>query len=446
MQFLQEAHGDPFTVVSSVVQTRKTLQARIISGSIVLLSGSGLNTGINLAYNIAVARYLGPTGFGHATVIYTILVLLSAVTLSFQLIATKMIAQQQSAANKTAIYRFFHRASWAGSIAVALLLVAFQGPISGYLNLPDANLITLIAVGAAFYVPLGARRGYIQGTYGFRSLALNLVIEQAVRLGGSLALIGMGFGLKGVIAANSAAIAIAYYSARIKLDGRAPNPLRLPHVAHETFQAIIFFAGQMIINNCGIVLVNHFFLAREAGYYAATAMVGRVIFSFSQAVVNSTFPLVAGTSNEERRDFRVIATALALVLGVGLTITVGLCFAPPELWSHLFGNGFAIAGKYNLPYLLALYAFATVIYSLAGVIITFEMSYKIANTSWVQLMISGVLIVGICEYHSSLREVVLVQLRSDGPACSSSWQFHFLSIASPIPRTFCSRAVLVLSG
>ena len=386
------------------------MQARIVSGSIVLLSGSGLNTGINLAYNIAVARYLGPTGFGHATVIYTILVLLSAVTLSFQIIATKMIAQQQSLTKKTAIYRFFHRASWIGSVASALLLIAFQGPIASYLNLPNANLITLIAVGAAFYIPLGARRGFIQGTCGFRSLALNLVIEQMIRLVGSLALIGLGFGLSGVIAANSAAIAIAYYSARVKLDGRAPNPLRMSHVAHETFQAVIFFAGQMIINNCGIVLVNHFFLAREAGYYAAAAMVGRVIFSFSQAVVNSTFPLVAGTTNEERRDFRVIATSLGLVLGVGVIITVGLCFAPAELWSRLFGSDFAIAGKYNLPYLLALYALATVIYSLAGVIITFEMSYKIANTSWVQLVFSGVLIASICAYHSSLREVVLVQL------------------------------------
>ena len=64
-------------MTTSVVARRKTLQARILSGSIVLLSGSGLNTAINLAYNIAVARYLGPRGFGHATVIYTILVLLS---------------------------------------------------------------------------------------------------------------------------------------------------------------------------------------------------------------------------------------------------------------------------------------------------------------------------------------------------------------------------------
>ena len=397
-------------MANSVVPSRKTLQARIVSGSIVLLSGSGLNTAINLAYNIAVARYLGPKGFGHATVIYTILVLLSAITLAFQIIASKIVAQQTSPEAKSAVYRLFHRGSWICGIVVALGLVSFQGGIANYLNLPAASLVSIIAIGAAIYVPLGARRGYVQGTCGFRNLAANLVTEQAVRLVGSLALISMGWGLKGVIAANSAAIAIAYFTVRVKLTGHEPVPIRFSHAAHETFQASVFFAGQMIINNGGIVLVNHFFLAREAGYYAAVAMVGRVIFSFSQAVVNSTFPLVAGTSNEERRDLRVIATALALVVGVGAAISVALCIAPAELWTHLFGADFAIAGKYNLPYLLALYALATVIYSLAGVIITFEMSYKIANTSWVQLGVSGVLLGAISIFHSSLREVVLVQL------------------------------------
>jgi len=276
-------------VANSVVPSRKTLQARIVSGSIVLLSGSGLNTAINLAYNIAVARYLGPKGFGHATVIYTILVLLSAVTLAFQLIATKIVAQQPTSDAKSAVYRLFHRASWICGVAVALGLVAFQKGISDYLNLPAASLVSIIAIGAAFYVPLGARRGYVQGTCGFRNLAANLVTEQAVRLLGSLALIYVGWGLMGVIAANSAAIAIAYLTIRVKLTGHATLPIRYSHATHETFQAAVFFAGQMIINNGGIVLVNHFFLAREAGYYAAVAMVGRVIFSFSQAVVNSTF-------------------------------------------------------------------------------------------------------------------------------------------------------------
>jgi hypothetical protein len=69
-----------------------------------------------------------------------------------------------------------------------------------------------------------------------------------------------------------------------------------------------------------------------------------------------------------------------------------------------------MAGKYDLSYFLALYAFATVVYSLSVVIITFEMSYKIANSSWVQLAFSGFLVVCICVFHSSLREVILVQL------------------------------------
>ena len=70
--------------MSSLTQNPKTLRARVVSGSIVLLSGSGLATAVNMAYNVAVARFLGPTGFGHATVVYTLLTLISAVTLSFQ--------------------------------------------------------------------------------------------------------------------------------------------------------------------------------------------------------------------------------------------------------------------------------------------------------------------------------------------------------------------------
>ena len=76
----------------------------------------------------------------------------------------------------------------------------------------------------------------------------------------------------------------------------------------------------------------------------------------------------------------------------------------------VFRGRFQIAGEYGLPYLLALYAITTVVYSLSVVIITYEMSYKIANTSWVQLAFSGVVIAGICRFHSSLRQVILVQL------------------------------------
>ncbi len=397
-------------MLKTLTQKPKALPARIVSGSFVLLSGSGLATATNFAYNIAVARFLGPNGFGHATAVYTLLTLISAVTLSFQIIAAKVVAQQSSAEGKYAGYRGFHRGAWACGILVALVLLAFQKAIAGYLNLPSPILVVLLAIGAAFYVPLGSRRGYLQGAYGFRRLATNLVLEGAVRLGGSLLLMLFGLGVKGVIAANSAAVAAAYLAIVPEAATRMPNPIRLLYALRETSQAIVFFSGQVLINNCDIVLVKHYFLPQAAGLYAAVAMVGRVIYAFSSAVVNSMFPLVAGTSEEERKDLKVIATSLLLVLTIGSGLALGLRFAPASIWTAFFGAKFQIAGEYGLPYLLALYAITTVIYSLSAVIITYEMSYKIANTSWVQLAFSGVVVAGICRFHASLRQVILVQL------------------------------------
>jgi O-antigen/teichoic acid export membrane protein len=391
-------------------QKLKPLQARVRSGSFVLLLGSGLTTAINFAYNIAVARFLGPKGFGHATAVYTLLTLISAVTLSFQIISAKVVAQRRFAGEQSAVYRGFHIGAWLCGICVAIVLVVFQRTITVYLNLPGPVLIDLLAIGAAFYVPLGTRRGYLQGVYGFRRLAANLVLEGAVRLGGSLALIVAGTGVPGVIAANSAAVAVAYFAIVPRLAPRFPNPLRLYHAFREISQAVVFFSGQVLINNCDIVLVKHFFASRDAGLYAAVAMVGRVIFSLSSAVVNSMFPLVAGSHEEARKDFTVIANSLLLVSSIGCAVAIGLRFTPAWVWTIFLGANFEIAGPHGLSYLLALYAITSVVYSLSAVIITYEMSYKIANTSWIQLVFSGVVIAGICRFHSSLREVILVQL------------------------------------
>jgi len=397
-------------LVNGQMQESKSLHARILSGSVVLLLGSGLTAAINFAYNVAVARILGPAAFGHATAVYTLLTLISAVTLSFQIVPAKVVAQQSTLETKGAAYRDFHRGAWGCGVIIALLLVLFQSSISAFLNLPSPVMVDLIAIGAAFYVPLGSRRGYIQGAYGFRSLSTSLVLEGLVRLCGSLVLVMLGFGVNGVIAANAAAIAVAYFAAAPKLPPPVPNQIRLSHALRESMQAIVFFAGQVLINNCDIVLVKHFFTPAMAGLYAAVAMVGRVIFAFSQAVVNSMFPLVAGTGDEERKDLKVIATSLLLVLGIGCSVALALRLAPASMWTAFFGPGFKVAGKYGLPYLLSLYAVTTVIYCLSVVMITYEMSYKIANTSWIQLGFSGLLVAGLCEFHSSLREVIMVQL------------------------------------
>lgn len=386
-----------------------SLRAKIVAGSAVLLSGSTLATVLSLLYNIVTARFLGPQGYGQATVIYTILTLVSALTLSYQIIIAKVVAQQPTEEGKSAVYRRLNRDSWFCGVLVGIGLLLFQRQIAEYLQV-STLMVDLIAIGAAFYVPLGSRRGWIQGAYGFRSLAVNLVLEAGVRFVGSFIMVLLGTGVDGVVAANSAASVISWVVIPPKLVSSQANPLGFSQAMMEMLQALVFFSGQMLINNCDMVLVKHFFLPTVAGVYAAVALVGRVIYTFSSAVVNSMFPVVAGTGKEERKSLSLMATSFGLVFAIGAVMVIALLVLPAGLWRLFFGAGFELAGHHGLPYLLALKGVASIVYSLCVVVITYEMSYKIANTSWVQLAFSAAVIAGICRYHSSLEEVILVQL------------------------------------
>ena len=71
----------------------------------------------------------------------------------------------------------------------------------------------------------------------------------------------------------------------------------------------------------------------------------------------------------------------------------------------IFGSRFIEIG-----WLLALYAVATGLYSLSVVFIAYEMSRRIANTGWLQLIFSGALVLGIGLFHQSLHEVIMVRI------------------------------------
>jgi len=86
--------------------------ARILNGSIILLIGSVFVSLANFGYNIGVARMLGPSDFSHAAAAVTILMLISAITLSFQLVCTKLVAKADSLEAKAAVFQHLMKRAW----------------------------------------------------------------------------------------------------------------------------------------------------------------------------------------------------------------------------------------------------------------------------------------------------------------------------------------------
>jgi len=166
----------------------------------------------------------------------------------------------------------------------------------------------------------------------------------------------------------------------------------------------VFFVGQVIINNIDILLVKHFFAAEQAGLYAAVSLVGRVLYVAGWSSVSAMFPVTAAAKPRETGS-HVILVPLLFVIGLSALFILASNFLPALIIGTIFGRGFSSSGS-----LLTLYAAATGLYSLSVVLMAYEMSRRIANTAWLQLIFSGVLVLSIAAFHQTLQEVIVVRI------------------------------------
>lgn len=395
--------------VPAPVRPQQSAQAKVLSGSFVMLVAMMLVNVFNFAYNMVMARMLGPAAFGNINAAVTLLLLASCVSLAFQLVCAKFVARSQADSGKAAIVHNLLGKAWIVSLALGAILFLAQRPVASFLNVPSPWIIGILALGIAAYAPLGVKRGAMQGVCAFPRLGTNFVLEAIVRFFVGAGFVVAGYGVLGAVGAISAAVIAACFlprlPAQLRVEPGAAEPLSLA----EAVQAIVFFIGQVIINNIDILLVKHYFPSDPAGIYAAISQIGRLLYFASWfGVVNAMFPVAAAASAEPdkaQHKAHGIGLPLLLVFGLSLLFIAISAFFPHLIMGVIFGSRFIDIG-----WLLALYAAATGLYSLSVVFIAYEMSRRIANTAWLQLIFSGALVLGIALFHGSLREVILVRI------------------------------------
>lgn len=382
---------------------RKSPQGVVLGGSIIMLLSTTLVSLLNFAYNVVMARMLGPSRFGHVTVAVTLLMLASAVTLAFQLVCAKFVARNPAAGAKAGVYRSLRTKAWLVSLALGGALFLAQRVIAQYLRLPDPHMLAVLAIGIAVYVPLGVRRGAMQGLCSFPRLSGSFIVEALTRFVTGVVLVMAGYGVLGAVGAISAAVLAAYLFPPLGTELKAQTEAGNPASFGEGIQAIVFFVGQVIICNIDVLLVKHFFAPDVAGLYAAVALVGRLLYFASWSVISAMFPVSAAEAKDEGPHMTIVPLSIVGTLSVAFILTLSLF---PHLIIHtVFGVEFH-QGEPLLP----LYAAATGLYSLSVVLMAYEMSRRIANTGWLQLIFSGVLVLAIGAFHTTLREVIVVQI------------------------------------
>ena len=392
-------------VAAADARPQRSDRSTMLNGSAIMLVAMMLVNIFNFAYNMVMARMLGPGAFGNINAAVTLLLLASCISLAFQLVCAKFVARNHADSSKAAVVHSLLGKAWMASLALGGILFLAQKPVATYLNVPSPWIIGLLAIGIAAYAPLGVKRGAMQGVCAFPRLGGNFVLEAGIRFFLGAGLVVAGYGVLGAVGAISASVIVACFIPRIPAQLRVKVGAAEPPSYAEAIQAIVFFVGQVIINNVDILLVKHFFPSDPAGVYAAISQIGRLLYFASWfGVVNAMFPVAAAASPEHKKAHG-LSLPLLLVLGLSLIFIAVAALFPHLIMGVIFGSRFIEIG-----WLLALYAIATGLYSLSVVFIAYEMSRRIANTGWLQLIFSGALVLGIGIFHGSLHQVIMVRI------------------------------------
>src|SRR5215470_5800560 len=126
--------------------SRQKSGSRVLSGSIIMLLSTVVVSCINFVFNAAMARMLGPARFAQVAVANTILMLISAVSLSFQMVCAKFVARNDTNEQKTGVYKSLLGKAWIVSLGVGFALAILQKPVSAYLHMPDPWILAVLAI------------------------------------------------------------------------------------------------------------------------------------------------------------------------------------------------------------------------------------------------------------------------------------------------------------
>jgi O-antigen/teichoic acid export membrane protein len=391
---------------------------RSIGSASALLTAATLTaSGGNYALNLLLARWMSPSEFGDANLIVTLMLGLTAVAVSLQLIAAQQVSRSSAPDQQIARQCLLQR-SWIIGGLVAFLLAGASPAIAAMSSSASALPFVLLAVGVPAYLAQSVERGVLQGRLRFRALASTLVVEAVVRLCVAVALVAAGFGVGATAGISMSFVATWWWSRRCvaakSADG-VETTIALRMDSRLVSQAtMILLVGQIMINNGDVVLAKTLFDADVAGVYSVAALIGRAVFFLSWSVVTAAFPHVArGASAAVVADIRRQAMRHVLLISGSFTVAVAL-FAPP-LTPLVFGVEYSSAGPLFAPYALAtsFFAMANLVASLAvaqgrrrpaivtalGGIVQTALLLALVNSStemvWLQVMVMAGLFVAV---------------------------------------------------
>jgi O-antigen/teichoic acid export membrane protein len=397
--------------------------------SAIVFAGSMVSNVGSYVYHLLMGRMLGPSGYGELSSLFSILYIFTVPLLVGQTVLVKFISGFKATGDhgqaKTLLYSVTQKALIVCFIGFPLIYMVSPW-ITGFLHLPSTTLFLLIyilfVISLLSIIVTSMLQGY-QKFIWFSLLTSGVIIFKVI-----LSVPFIRFGITGVLFAAiiSAGIIYGLYSIPLSFIFKI-KPKTMTLTKKEAFRfavpTLFTLLGITSLYSTDIILVRHYFSPKEAGLYAALAILGKIIFYASSSVALVLFPVLSERSAKGIKSQKLILSAIGAVAAVSVILT-GVYFLFPEfIIGMLFGKQYTGAGA-----LLGLFGIFIAFFSVGNIIL--NACLGIGKTGiWIVPSVCAILqIITILLLHDSIHTILLINIGISLLLMIGSLGYYFVNV------------------
>ena len=283
----------------------------------------------NLFYHLFMVRNLPPIEYGQLNTLMALFMIISVPATTVQTAVTKFISSFQ-AQNKydraNRLLRHLLILMLIVGLAIFLSMVVGIRFISSFLQISSYGLIILLAAGLFFAMIIPIPWGGLQGLQKFGSLTFNLIINGGLKFTLGVLFVYLGLGVLGAMGAIALSYGVTFFFSLLILGGYLPKkrkskleqdvegagPAYISEVYHYFLPVGITLLCFMVLTNIDLILVKHFFMPIEAGFYSIAQMVGKIILFLPIPVVMVMFPTLSSSEGQAKAALRTLRRSLLI--------------------------------------------------------------------------------------------------------------------------------------
>jgi O-antigen/teichoic acid export membrane protein len=324
----------------------------LLGGSVLLLVTLNVANALHFAFHIAMARMLGPAGYGALAALLAILYVLNVFAESVQTILARYASREPDPGRLHDLLRRALRKGGRATLAMTAVFLVAAVPLGRWLRIPYPlmALFSLSMIGVGL---LPIHRGALQGWKRFRALGENMIWEVLAKLILGVGLVWIGAREYGAVAGVSVGFCVAFALSWLPLRDVYRTPAsraEAPDLYRYSLPVFVVTATVMGFYSLDVLLARAFFPDAVAGGYAVASFLGKSVLLGTAPVTKAMFPLSAEAA--ERRDGgsrRLLAGTLGILAACVIPVLLAFALIPGVLVRGMGGESYQGAAALVFP-------------------------------------------------------------------------------------------------